>query len=231
MKHPQHHNQEGFSLFLVAILLVVAAITATTALHQSTRDNFWNPRVETQQKLTQIANAIALYQRLESRLPCPASLSLAQSNANHGVENAAACTAPGTVVYGAVPYKALQIPEETSVDAWGNKIRLSVTKSLTTTVGFGTTGAAGTITVNAPTGNQSTEAAFVLVSHGPDNKGAHRNFSGTGPTACTAGTGLDVENCDNDTTFYVAPIIDEAGASHFDDHVEWNTIDYTAASS
>lgn len=229
------HNEEGFSLILVAILLVVAAIVATTALQQSTRDTFWNPRVETQQKLVRIEEAIELFKRQNGYFPCPAIPTLAQSSSSHGTSNGSPCSGGGTLTtsiggetvrIGTVPYRTLQLQADAAVDGWGNKITYAVNADLTAAY----TGETGTIRINGPSGSVSTNAAFVLISHGPDGRGSYRNFSGNIAVACTSSAGLDQENCDADGIFYTAPLnINPGNAAHYDDQNVWTTEDFTGS--
>lgn len=225
-------HEEGFTLALVAILLVVAAMVGATIFHKSKRDEFWNPKVNTQKNMEKIVDVLVSYQREFQQLPCPASRTVSITSAAHGVANCAlgspAVSTSGGVRIGAIPYKTLNLSVDISGDDWGNKYTYAVTQTLTVPG----TGAGqfmvsnGTINVGGLT-PAITDAAFVLVSHGPDAKGAYRNAGTNMLIACTA-AGTDLENCDNDNTFFSGTLSKAAGATHYDDHLLWRPVDYTA---
>lgn len=223
------NQEDGFTLALVAVLLVVAAMIAATVFHKSKRDEFWNPKVDTQRNMEKIVDVLVSYQREFQHLPCPALPTLDITDTDHGKAN---CSIPltGGVYVGAVPYKTLNLSVDISGDAWGNKYTYAATLNLTKP------GDAagefmlsqGSIQVNDADGEVTDEAAYVLVSHGPDSKGAYRNAGTNMLVECDDLPGLDQENCDNNDTFYFGTLNKEAGADHYDDHLLWRPVDYTA---
>ena len=226
-RKPYQHRtgEEGFTLALVAVLLVVAAMIGATVFQKSKRDEFWNPKVETQQKLERITDVLIAYQREFQRLPCPAPLNVGTASASHG-EEAASCT--GGVSTGALPYKTLELGSDNGVDSWGNKILYAVSTGLTTG-GAAYLSGTGVISVD-DNGDEHTDAAFVVVSHGADRRGGYRNNATTIAIACgTAANGTDHENCDgNDGEFVVEIMNAETGSSHYDDHLIWRLVDSAA---
>lgn len=225
--------EEGFTLPMVMVMLVVAAMIGATLFQKSQRDEYWNPKVDTHQQLERFAEVLASYQRQHKVLPCPASRTVAITDAAHGVANCslaspAVVTSSGVLI-GAIPYKALNLSVDHSGDAWGNKITYAVTQTLTNSGTYMASN--GTIRIQTPAGLISTEAAFVLVSHGVDAKGAFRNnIAGTTPlVACgTAAGGTDFENCNNNNTFFSGQLNRTPGANYYDDHLVWRPVDYTA---
>lgn len=227
-KYRNSQGEEGFTLFLVATLLIIAAMVAATVLQQSSRDEFWNPKTETQRKLETIVSALEYYQRTNQRLPCVASLTVASTNASHGVEQAL-CTGSGIRI-GAIPYRTLQLQEEMAMDSWGNKFLYAVTEELTDSSDY-MSGGVGNIQVNDEGGTLTTQAAFVVVSHGPDAKRAYTYRGGALVSACNSAQGRDQENCDDDGVFNQFSLNLVAGVNFYDDQIVWREVDYTAQNS
>jgi len=120
---------------------------------------------------------------------------------------------------GTIPYKALGISFDDTIDPWGGRLSYTVSHYMTNSALFnydtGVIGYEGWRLVSnspkvwnwetakrAPTGSGApAEDAFLfaIVSHGPDNKGAY-NYSGNLIAPCT-GTAKDIENCDGDADF------------------------------
>lgn len=224
-KRSSRVGEEGFTLFFMAVLLVVAAMVAATVLQQSSRDEFWNPKTDTQRKLEAIVKALEFYQRTNQKLPCVASLTATSADAAHGYENPALCVGGGIRI-GAIPYRTLQLQEEMARDSWGNKFLYAVTEDLEDSGDY--MNGEGAILVNDAGGMLTDKAAFVVVSHGPDGKGAYSNRGGAQVSACNSVSGLDQENCDNDSVFNQLSLNQVAGANFFDDQVVWREVDYTA---
>jgi type II secretory pathway pseudopilin PulG len=80
----------------------------------------------------------------------------------------------------------------------------------------------GVLAVRTETGasiiDPANSAHYVLVSHGRDNKGA-RAINGNITVPCAINTGVDVENCDNDSIFIAGLKNDVRGVNYFDDMV------------
>lgn len=239
-------QEEGFTLFLVSILLVIAAMAAATVLQQSNRDQFWNAKTETQKRIQKVVAALEAYQRENHKLPCVASRTAVVDTAEHGstlnvdpAECSAAAVTGDTirldngsgvmVRIGAVPYKALQIQQIMQEDKWGNKLLYAVTEPLTDDDFY--MSQTGGITVNDADGVETSTAAFVVLSHGPDAVGAYRNRTGTIYPACSAAAGLAQENCDDDATFRQNSLETTAGATFYDDQLLWEEVDAIAQTS
>lgn len=232
-------HEEGFTLFLLTFLLVIAAMAAATVLQQDNRDTFWQPRTETQEDIDKVVGALEAYQRENGMLPCVAPRGAAQGAATHGVAlDDTNCTAAATgdttrvsiggvwVRIGTVPYKDLQLQDATQEDAWGNKLLYAVTERLTDTALY--MNQTGALRVDDASGTVTAAAAFVVLSHGPDGIGAYRNSTGELYTACSASAGLAQENCDNDGISRQNSMNMTTGASYYDDLIEWKLVDDAA---
>ncbi|WP_435641450.1 type II secretion system protein [Micavibrio aeruginosavorus] len=119
------------------------------------------------------------------------------------------------------------VTENFAKDIYTTKLTYAVTRDATR---LNPTEPAGNIRVINRNGNDATSAPvhFVLVSHGPDMKGAYMDQSGAIGTACSGGA-LDVENCNNNATFRAMPFAgmgNGTDANHFDDRIEFSLNGY-----
>jgi hypothetical protein len=237
-------QEEGFTLFIVAVLLVVAAMIATTAMQQSNRDMYWVPKTDTQENMSKVVAALEAYQREYKKLPCVAARNTATSAATYGQVMNSNCAAAGSTsaasirvdagggVYvriGVVPFKELQLQQQYAEDAWGNKLLYAVTERLTNTATY--MGQTGAITVQDASGTLASDAAFVVLSFGVDRVGGYRSKKGTEFQACGATAGIGQENCDADAIFRMNAQSPAPGASHYDDQLVWKQVDAYAQSS
>lgn len=133
---------------------------------------------------------------------------------------------------GMVPVQTLGLPAAYAFDPWNNRYTYVVIKRLaidsaqysafvsTLTNGVIRVAKDASATPIAPTGARLINR-YVIFSSGPDMLGAY-SAAGNLVNACAAGTGLNVENCDEDAQFVDVPINDTAtGAGYFDDFIRW----------
>lgn len=215
---------DGFTLIEISIaliffgLLVGAAVTGLKAVEGAERTQVTNER------LSNIQDAISIYIQRNGFAPCVAGRTHAVNTAEYGREQLNAgvrdCTvapnpagAPevaefyrvdqfGTnVQIGAVPARSLNLPDDHMYDGWGNQFTYAVTESMTIDPA-GYQANDGVIPVqnsDATTPVLATdEGMYVVVSHGRDGRGAFaRNGAQFQP--CNAAT-RDGDNCDPHTT-------------------------------
>ena len=137
-------RRQGFTLLELAVVLVVIGIVTTMGLLSTSGVVDAARRTATENKLTQIENALMDYRARFNRLPCPAQYSMNDSNASYGLELTSSdyrCdfTTLGNrefVVEGAVPARTLGLPDEFMLDGWGNKIRYAVDMNATSRDAF-----------------------------------------------------------------------------------------------
>ena len=148
---------------------------------------------------------------------------------------------PDPVLIGNIPYGALGIPYQSTLDGQGYSLTYAVTENLTASATFDDRWGAIEIRNDgrvAATPNVYSAGAFrghyAIVSHGEDSRGAF-NTSGSISVPCgTVADGLDFENCNNDGIFrnniyqydpgvntptLKVQISSAPGAAHFDDYV------------
>lgn len=236
-------------LSVVLAILAVFAGGAATFLNSDKKGkniSFTNTRLE------EIDESIKRYFVKNGHIPCPASLTTAESNASFGTSTDCNDTAPaGTtdidafsgqtedqIRIGMVPFRELGLSPRYAYDAWNNRISYTVVKDLAISKDmydeFITTSDNGIIQViDSPSGDplipgdETVYIAYVLISHGSDNRGAY------GPTAAlylTCGsTTADSENCNNDDIFIDMNVNETTtAASYFNDFVRWATNDTLA---
>lgn len=251
-------SRRGFSLLELSASLLVIALVAGFGVQMSLGAIEAARRVKTQERLAAIRAALELYAKTQGYLPCPANRQYTPSaDSNFGEEfgrPGATCvtSAPGVIqvgsgFIGAVPVRSLGLPDNYAADAWDNKFTYAVS-SLHVTGPGSYAGNDGTIRVfygdrtgtnyvvtsatnraaSPPTISPGAGATYVVVSHGPDGRGAYPLYGTAVATACSTGGGdarNDVENCDDanldfyDTAYNDGPI----AATYFDDYVTWGS--------
>ncbi len=202
----------GFTLIEVAIVLLIGGIllASSSALLLT-----YMKKVEintTEKRLEAIQEAMQLFLNLNGRYPCPANPADGMDTANFGIEQptgGAACTGPttagrtGPVVYGSVPVRSLNLPDDFMADAWGGRFTYAVTRDLAQDGTFDSQ--QGGISIvdrngfDVVTSPVAGSAHYAIVSHGENNSGA-TSLDGQNISACLAAVN-EGENCDNDATF------------------------------
>lgn len=239
-----HHTQKGFTLVeLSVVLVVIAAITgmgvsAGLDTLESTR------RISTEKKLDVIQNALFNFRTQYGRLPCPASSTLAPTDANYGVEaaNPGSCTgstpaatyitagAPTGVPSGAVPIRTLGLSDEFMIDGWGKKLHYEVTPAMTMNDAFLNSAPNDncSLTIQDHSGtNMPILPVYALVSYGKNGIGAYLE-SGAQFTQGTAGTAeqTNIRTITNTPTIRikngVSGTIETAG--YYDDIVRFKSL-------
>lgn len=244
----------GFSLIEMAIVLVViglllgGGILAVAPVLESTN------RSETDGKLDRIGDALTLYVIQNGCLPCPADGDLAIGTAGAGQSqtdngggavvfytsgcadeaggSGASCrvlTSSITEPDDVVPWETLGMSEADAVDAWGNRIRYSLTRGLSqasSMVRSGSSYPAGTVDISDAGSTVSaitTEAAYVLVSHGPDGSNARAAQTGATRADKYNSPNQQENSIDVDDDFIQDNPIDVEDTTYFDDIVRWRS--------
>ncbi len=194
----------------------------------------------TESRITAIQEAMQLFLNLNGRYPCPATTTAAVDTAGFGVENpiggtsCAGATATGRnsmpVVFGSVPVRTLNLPDDFIMDAWGGRFTYAVTKQQAETGTYRSE--LGAIRVIDSSGGNVTQpdssrvpnntwgpgtAHYVIVSHGKNNTGAF-SINGVQIAACVPAA-LEGENCNNDATFRSTLLTSNAGGLNQNDDI------------
>jgi prepilin-type N-terminal cleavage/methylation domain-containing protein len=220
MRHPfASLRRRAFSLLELSVVLAILGVLAAGGLTVGSVIVEQQTNRATNDKLDVLEQALIDFVKDQNRLPCVAPLNVLPASGAFGTELAAggclAATPTGTgtgravsgtniVRFGAVPTRTLGLKDSAASDEFGNRFLYAVTEAHTTTAGFTATPVInGQITVQGSAATVTNNASFILLSHGPDGKGAARYQTNTTPTACGTSTNLDVENCNaplNDPT-------------------------------
>ncbi len=234
----KNQHVAGFTLIEVALVVIIGGLlfgvlSSTLNIYiQKSRMNI------TKHKLEAIDEALQTYLDFNGKLPCVASLSAATDTAAFGVEASTNCSNDAAfgadiveandgvrpVRIGAVPVRALNLPDDFALDGWGQRITYAVTEELADAGTYDRT--KGSITlVDGLNNTIVNNAHYVILSSGADGFGAY-STNGTPPAgegdgdACTGDAGnLDIENCNNDATFRRTIVNSDGTVNHFDDYV------------
>lgn len=181
------HNQKGFTLLELSIVLLILSLIAgglLTALAQNTRIS---KEEELQSKLADIESAFIKFRRQYNRLPCPADGSLTISDAKFGVEasNSGACDGDPSANFndsshtsgGVIPIRTIGLPDDYMFDPWGGRFTYAVDIRITAPSAFVdypiTDTSIGSITiVNGDDDDITDRAVAVVISHGTNGHGA-----------------------------------------------------------
>lgn len=201
-------TNSGFSVIWISVLMVLITTTITISL---TTDLIFieNKYRKTQKNMLEIKKAMAAYVLQNWRLPCPAALSLSYDDTSQSITTTNYGTivvdygeelvdgisgecitdlntgtiASSNVVVGAIPSKALNIPDKYTVDGWDNKLTYAVNilytipYTIDTNVSGWLDGIPALITIDSGSTTIENNSMFVLVSHGPNGLGAFGRFA------------------------------------------------------
>ncbi len=211
-------TQSGFTLIELSLVILIVGVLLVPLLQLY--HNYATQKLleKTNENILEVQSLINGFS--PNRYPCPADPLLSPADALYGVEQCAvtggitstagARTAAKKVLIGAVPIKTLKatstsfVPDNISLDAFGNKLLYAVTTDLTTgaTYSFdgGQIAAINEFLYN--TAGINGDAHYAIISHGFDGNGAFSD-SGAAITGCIIGVGArkEDENCNGDSTF------------------------------
>ncbi len=169
---------------IMSILMMGVASIVSNSMKKAQKN-------ETQEKMQTIYNAMGKFLLRNQRLPCPASLNLAESSAGYGSDesitngdcnNSSRIFSSGNNIFvGAVPTTTLGLSSDMAKDEFGNKITYIISRNATISTpttgsqaifpssdsGFGATNYTNqTLTVLEYSSRQITnQAIFALISH------------------------------------------------------------------
>lgn len=236
-------RQHGFSLIELAIVLVIVTLLIGGLAVPLSAQIKARRIAETQKTLDEVREAIIGYALSKSilvdhdgdastqdknhtYLPCPDSV---DEDGLEDREPGGECSANS----GNVPWATLGTGIQ---DAWGNRLQYRLTSGAPNDYGnskansfssssSGDNQICSTSSGGCTVGNMASDVPVVIVSYGPNSRGARNmNIPSTAPTPpAPSGTGAgELENLDGDTAYVSRPTSD-AGHSdgEFDDIVVW----------
>jgi type II secretory pathway pseudopilin PulG len=208
-------GRAGVSLVEMAVVLVIIGAMAGMALSMGSSRSGQAKLKQSYDKMAMIEEALALYVRLNGRLPCPADprqprFSGGVANPLLGVEDCTANTRitiaamPGAFA-GSVPVRTLNLSPELILDGWDRRITYVVEERFIDRINFAANFegnalyAADYLIINDGMNTarvRNRNAVFVLVSHGENGEGAW-NKDGTARIAVTTANAAQVMNARN----------------------------------
>jgi prepilin-type N-terminal cleavage/methylation domain-containing protein len=239
MRNFMSNRVKGFTILELSIVLVIASVLITGFFSFTVNKTIDSAIKSNDDKLKLIDEAITKFYITNGYIPCPAPHTTAIGATGFGV-SAAPCTSAvagtddvGTIKIGTVPVRTLNLPDSFMFDQWGNRIRYGMVRVLGVDAAGYTAANPGAAAISVidgsgnsmipnlttlpPTFTISDHVAYVVISHGPNSTGAY-NYNGAQPIGCSGG-GLDVENCDINTTFRHSPFV----TNSYDDSIRWST--------
>lgn len=243
----------GFTLVEVAIVVLIVGLAIATAASAYDQWAQFHRQFVTKRHMSLISDAVERFIDANGRLPCVARADVTRNDPAYGVEtDCAAPAGPGVtsvagrdgieVRIGTFPVRAIEdtgLPPEQQrqllydralEDGWHQKTTYAVTVPMAANAN-GYRNGLGAIFVNDAAGNSvvlpAGQAMYALVSHGADGVGAGLPYSTALVQPCSAGSGLDVENCDGDDAVFVRSLLysENPGAAHFDDFTAYRIKD------
>lgn len=177
----------AFSLIEFAVVLTVVAVVVSGFLSLTVSDRSNVEMDSTNSKIAKINKALQKFVLENKRMPCPASIKLTRrgGDATYGNEGGdpGECSIVGTyestssdLIYGAIPVRALGLPNDFANDAYSNKFVYIIDKGYTDASTFTTEG--GVLIIKEYRQSESglkiieANAMFTIISYGPNKKGS-----------------------------------------------------------
>ncbi|MFW0777033.1 MAG: ubiquitin-activating E1 FCCH domain-containing protein [Rickettsiales bacterium] len=206
------HRASGFTILELTIVVIIIALVSGMGLMATIGAVESARRAATENKLNEIEAALMRYREIYDRLPCPADITVPDTDddvgeattptgdcTNGGVDPQARLWTVGVneVVEGAVPVKALNLPDDFMYDGWDRRILYTVNATFTSEKSFTymhPKEQCGTDIYGVNSGvTKSTNAIYALISHGENGHGAYIS-SGSRITDSSA-DGNELKNC------------------------------------
>jgi hypothetical protein len=193
-------DQSGSALAMVMMAVLMVGVLAVAGMRMAGPKQDLSRTTQTQISKSQIDKAISLYVARNGALPCPEDGSNDAGTAGGKPSAICAATLNSTAIWGVLPWQALGLSPQDAVDKWGHRLTYAVSVDGTTKNNI--CQATGGLTTLHLTDLQTPfkTAAYVLVSHGVNGRGAFAPNSGLigGQTPPPAATDFEAANCPRD---------------------------------
>lgn len=223
-------KNSGFSLIELTFVIVIVAMVISTIIFTTQARLDVARIYTTKERIQIIIDSIERYAESFGHLPCPAQMDAnRQTDNDYGWATGSAAAyatdpqgncpqaisvashASGDIVKGMVPVKSLipALDPQIAVDGWGNRFSYIIMENYSVRDNYAGTGSYTTASIsianhpNTGSGYSSeatSEAVYVLISHGPNGHGAYRDRDGAQITISSP-TNDDTENTDTDRVF------------------------------
>lgn len=245
-----HPTQRGFTILEMTVVLAIVAVLLAMGIDLGRNATNGADRLAVRERLAVIKAAIDEYADRNGYYPCPANPAVVSGGTNWGLESrsttaGAGCTISGGVtladdsIQGMLPHRTLGLSETYASDPWGNKFTYAVSYQHVGMAIFGQQplrNSDGTLAIfsgvyggtnyrlsQTSKGLPSIGAGYVVISHGPDARGAYALQSITTPVSCPAGAYAENGNCDRSNISYWDNPYNEGdiAETRFEDYVVW----------
>jgi prepilin-type N-terminal cleavage/methylation domain-containing protein len=228
-KYHKKYYKKAFSLIELSIVIILVAVVFSSAIAVYTASINNQKIKKTNQNFEEIYRAIGAFLLANKRLPCPASISKNFiSDADYGTE-VIGCSGNGlyqsnsssNIIYGAVPFKALNISLGSTQDGFGSAIAYAIDKRFAVAndaqlnfnnITFATAPSSNNIIIKDKLISGETiltaDAIMVLISYGMNKSGS---FDSQNSNQLTRSS--DVNEMENDLTNLV---ISNPSTANFD---------------
>lgn len=239
-------------LVVISIIMVFGLDIATSAMRGSDRIATQERMVAIQKALDGFVRANGYLPCPYSRSIVPGSASYGVENRNSATRTECFSDGAGMVrigsnpsgYIGGVPVRTLGLPDSYGGDAWGNKFTYAVSgaqiasassyREVDSALAVRTGDRTGTnymVTTGRTDadGNGSLDpaagASYVIISHGPDGKGAFPLYGTSATVPCGSSSNNDVENCDDGNLIFYDSLYNDGNTAttFFDDYVVWGS--------
>ncbi len=212
----------GFTMLEMSITIMIIGIVTVAGINFQISMLNNSHRNIALDKLNRIERAINEYILEKGQLPCPANITLANTNSSYGVElrnSSDDCYAASSsylnnnLIYGSVPTKTLGLTDDYGVDSWKNSIAYIIHKNYGKKSTFLSGGGEAITVKNLNDDTITNRAIYFLFSPGLNKNGAFRNG-----VQNTVDTSLDDSGNaykSNFTKYFIKDVINE----DFDDMV------------
>lgn len=202
--------QRGFSLLELSLVLVIMALLSGGMLASFSAQRANSENQEALRQLDSARESIYGFALTRGRLPCPATPTLASTDANAGRENC-------TLQHGVLPWVELALPES---DPWGrrftyyagNQFTAALPSGALSSFSLATSGTANVKDTATASYNIAAELPAVLLSHGKSGAGGYQ----TSGSKLSGASGDEAENADADLSF-----VSHTPTAQFDDLLVW----------
>lgn len=231
---PRHRASGGFTLVEMAVVMALAGMLLAMgiAIANNLADN--TKRAVTKERIEAVKAAMAAYFLTNHRFPCPDTGDNSGAGlVRDGIENRVAggvnpvVTTACSAGIGTVPYRTLGLSREQGLDGWGNfqSYRLDTARAWHLSATFATcpTGIATGLSVfSAPAVLQTDQAAYVVISHGGNGRGAYNQGQTDGSRDALPTTAEELGNTQLNPAApagYRAYLYSDSATAPFDDLV------------
>ncbi len=200
-------SKRAFSLIELSFVIMMVSVIFLGLLSVSISNNTSSKLARNIDRIVTIDRALRIYIAKNQKLPCPAAINLDKGNPSYGV--AGSCIAgsgfytSGTLIYGMVPVKDLNLSISFTEDSYGSKIAYIVDSTFATIAtpsNFSeSANKQGGIAINGYDYTSSSSsiaidpnAIFAIISYGSNKKGAISSISNSALDASS-----DLDEIDN----------------------------------